>query len=85
MVRTIWTAHSTIAGCAAAKPCVNQRAGAVAAMGSRPFVRTITPRWRNSSAVPNLGDAATSPREAIRSGWRSASSSPIAPPMEQPA
>ncbi|CAM5243820.1 hypothetical protein SCALM49S_02428 [Streptomyces californicus] len=85
MVRTICTAHSTMAGCAAAKPGVNQRSGAVRAIGSRPLVRTITPRWRNSSAVPNRGEEATSASEATRCGWRSARSAPTAPPIEQPA
>lgn len=85
MVRTICTAHSVIAGWAAANPEVNQRSGEVRAMGSSPFVRTITPRWRNSSAVPKRGEAAISASEARRSGWRSASSMPTAPPSAQPA
>ncbi len=44
VVRTIWTAHSVIAGWAAAKPPVNHRSGELRAMGSSPLVRTITPR-----------------------------------------
>lgn len=64
---------------------VNQRSGAVRAIGSRPLVRTITPRWRNSSAVPNRGEEATSASEATRCGCLSARSAPIAPPIEQPA
>ncbi len=62
------TAHWVIAGCAAAKPLVNQRSGEDRAIGSRPLLRTITPRCRNSSADPKRGEAAITASEAIRSG-----------------
>ncbi len=85
MVRTICTAHSVMAGCAPANPGVNHRSGAARATGSSPCDRTTTPRWRNSSAVPNRGEAAISASEATRPGCRSASSAPTAPPSAHPA
>lgn len=47
---------------------VNHWSGALRAIGSRPLVRTITPRWRNSSALPNRGEAATRASAATRCG-----------------
>src|SRR5690606_12486826 len=64
---------------------VNQRPAAPSATGPTPSGRTGAARSRQGPGSPNRGDVQHSTRLATRSGARSASMVPTAPPSDTPA